>query len=195
MVVSPTGISSSWEVAQPATSRVVISAANGLAALFAALFPALFLALRQIEDIRARAVISHPPSLCLVIDGQLTLDMDGHRLARRHVHGIEGLAEALLHPLAHVGDATGQGLAGRIAAGAAGEAADHAAAVHAGGDLAHGDGIGALLGGAEDEAGQQELLGIGLAISGDAWQAPRVGEPTDGGASGAVAGIDVLRGR
>src|SRR5690554_6449734 len=107
MVVSPTGISSSWEVAQPATSRVAIRAANGLAAHFTALLTALFQVLRQVEDIRARAVISHPPSLCLVVDGQLPLDMDGHRLAGRHVHSIEGLAEALLHPLAHVGDAAG----------------------------------------------------------------------------------------
>src|SRR5690554_3778296 len=195
MVVSPTGISSSWEVAQPVTSRMVISAASGLAELFAALLAERFTPLRQIEDIRARAVISHPPSLCLVVDGQLTLDMDSHRLAGRDVHRIEGLTETLLHPLAHVGDTPGQGLAGRIATGAAGEAADHAAAVHAGGDLAHGDGVGTLLGGAQDEAGQQELLGVGLALPGDAGQAPRVGEPAEGGAARVVAGIDVLRGR
>src|SRR5690554_7593895 len=97
MVVLPTGISSSWEVAQPATSRVIIRAASGLAALSAALPAARFTPLRQIEDIRARAVISHPPSLCLVVDGQLTLDMDGHRLARRHVHGIEGLEIGRAH--------------------------------------------------------------------------------------------------
>src|SRR5690625_1679718 len=105
MVVSPTGISSSWEVAQPANSRVAIRAASGLATLFAVLLAVLFPTLRQVEDIRTHAVISHPPSLCLVVDGQLTLDMDGHRLAGRDVHRIEGLAEALLHPLAHVRDA------------------------------------------------------------------------------------------
>lgn len=83
----------------------------------------------------ARRAVVHPPSVGIVVDGELASDMDGNGLAGWYVDGVEHLAVALFKPVSALFQAAAQRLAEHVLPAVACQRGGDGAIFHGGGGL------------------------------------------------------------
>src|SRR5690606_30848241 len=164
VVALSTGISLSWEVAQPPSPTRTPSRVT------AATSPRWVPINKDKKSIKRRLGpgglrIVHLSSFGFVVDGKRNVDQHGDGLAGRHVDGIERLAEPLLDPFPGFREALGRGPPQNKLVGVAGEGREGAIGVHLSAGLTHGDAVSGAFRAGHQARGQQKLTGSGFALA------------------------------